>query len=96
MPHAQLMPRSNGAAVRGSRLKIATDVAGILELSKAPSGRHFCITPLYFPTFLWPYNSLASTFLEPLHFSGPYISLATTFLWPLLFSSHYLSLAPVF
>src|SRR3954447_26288219 len=31
------MPRSNGAAVRGSRLKIATDVAGILESSKAPA-----------------------------------------------------------
>jgi hypothetical protein len=37
MPHAQLMPRSNGAAVRGSRLEIATDVAGILESSKAPA-----------------------------------------------------------
>jgi hypothetical protein len=35
MPHAQLMPHSNGAAVRGSRLKIATDVAGMLESSKA-------------------------------------------------------------
>ena len=28
MPHAQLMPYSDGAAVRGSRL---TDVAGMLE-----------------------------------------------------------------
>ena len=33
----RIMPRSNGAAVRGSRLKIATDVAGILESSKAPA-----------------------------------------------------------
>jgi hypothetical protein len=31
------MPRLNGAAVRGSRLKIATDVAGMLESSKAPA-----------------------------------------------------------
>jgi hypothetical protein len=37
MPHAQLMPHSNGAAVRGSRLKIATDVTGMLESSKSLS-----------------------------------------------------------
>jgi hypothetical protein len=37
-------------------------------------GRHFCITPLYFPTFFWP-----------LQFSGLYFSRATTSLWPLPF-----------
>jgi hypothetical protein len=35
MPYAQLMPHLNGVAVRGSRLKIATDVTGMLESFKA-------------------------------------------------------------
>jgi hypothetical protein len=38
MPHAQPVPRSRkSAAVRGSRLKIATDVAGMLCPSEAPA-----------------------------------------------------------
>ena len=38
MPHAQpVLPLKDGTAVRGSRLKIATDVTGMLESSKAPA-----------------------------------------------------------
>jgi hypothetical protein len=38
-------PLKNGAAVRGSRLKIATDVAGMLGPSEAPAkkGRSFSL-----------------------------------------------------
>jgi hypothetical protein len=38
-------PLKNGAAVRGSRLKIATDVAGMLGSSEAPAktGRSFSL-----------------------------------------------------
>jgi hypothetical protein len=35
MPHAQLMPHLNGAAVRGNRLKIIINVVSMLESSKA-------------------------------------------------------------
>jgi hypothetical protein len=46
IPHAQpRAPLKNGAAVGGSRLKIATDVAGILGSSDAPvkTGRSFSL-----------------------------------------------------
>src|SRR5271154_6108413 len=46
MLHAQpRAPLKNGAAVRGSRLKIATDVAGMLGSSEAPAkkGRSFSL-----------------------------------------------------
>jgi hypothetical protein len=39
-------PLKNGAAVGGNRLKIATDVAGMVGLSEAPAkmGRSFSLT----------------------------------------------------
>jgi hypothetical protein len=46
MPHAQpVPPLKNGAAVSGSRLKIATDVADMLGSSEAPAktGRSFSL-----------------------------------------------------
>jgi hypothetical protein len=46
MPHAQpVPPLKNGAAIRRSRLKIATDVAGMLGSSKAllRTGRSFSL-----------------------------------------------------